>query len=178
MEAFTCLHMVCTSVWLCCWRIALQSWMSAYCSCAVVIDCGCLWWTCPPSKFQAFLVGDISGINAGQGSSWMCSWSRKARATLAVWGVGTVLLKQLQGGVLLQEWHKYKLEDRILVPLFSSAKNSRIRDNALVDTVKVCSSSDTHASIQLANSPDSVRFSQSWHEDTDNNVAHTLFCVL
>lgn len=95
----------------------LHSWMSASCSCAVVSSCVCLGWTRWLSTCQACSIGDISGSKC---------WPRKRLDMILIQKglhysgsveAGIVLLKQLQGGLLLQEWGKYRLGHLIWVPL-------------------------------------------------------------
>lgn len=54
-------------------------WVSAGGSCAVLIGCGCVWWTCWPSVSQTCSIGDILALNVSQES---CSNSSAAQTQL------------------------------------------------------------------------------------------------
>lgn len=110
------------------------------------------------------LTGRVPGVHTGQGRVLICFWSTNAC---------TVLLTGPQGGVLLQERHKYSLEHFISV---ESDLHHEYSDQRWCSwSMQVCRNSwDT----QPANSPPaSVSISQSRQGDIDA-VRTLLYCVL
>lgn len=91
--------------------------MRAACIDTMFIGCGCFQWTHEPGTFNRRCIGTER-------------WLRKCLIML-------VIKEDLahRGGVLVQEWPKYRLEHLSLVPLSSqfSTKSTDMRDIALMD---------------------------------------------